>query len=573
MHDAPHSDSYRVLVLGLDGGTFDLLLPWAADGHLPALARLLAEGAHSPLKSTIPPITPCAWSSFMTGMNPGKHGLFDFVEMLPDGRSFRFTNAASRRGETLWGRLSRAGRRVGVVNVPMTYPPETVNGYLISGLDTPHQHSRYTYPAGLRDELQSQGIDYHIDIQHLGDMRSDRMRTRRLEELCTVESHRTQALRYLAGRYPADFTMVVYTATDQVQHHFWHFMSPQHDKHDPRGAARFGHAIRDVYVHVDRLIASLLAGQDEQTVVIVMSDHGFGPTTNVRLRLNQALEQAGLLAFRREGRWKRTLRAMAGRGDGLLRSMLSHNVKRLLAGTFPKLRTWFEDLDEARIDWDHTTAYANEAYRSCPAVWLNRRAGPGGEVLSAEQIEGRLQAVENALRAIKDPQTGRPLVGNVYRTRDLYHGPLVDHAPDLILSWWEDAFLLEQSVPGGPRDSIVSHSTTPIEGGVEFAGSHRLEGVFMIAGGPARRNFAFSEACITDVAPTILYLMGLPIPADMDGRPLLAALDPDFVARHPPRHEEKSAAEPPQTAPTEAGFTEAEADLIAQRLRSMGYIE
>src|SRR5262245_26837685 len=116
---AMSSSEYSVIVIGLDGATFDLILPWVEEGHLPCLGRLLREGAHSPLRSTIPPITPCAWSSFMTGKNPGKHGLFDFIEPAPGRRAFSFTNASSRAGATLWGYLSRLGRKVGV---PMTYP-------------------------------------------------------------------------------------------------------------------------------------------------------------------------------------------------------------------------------------------------------------------------------------------------------------------------------------------------------------------------------------------------------------------------------------------------------------------
>jgi len=567
-------DSYRVLVLGLDGATFDLMLPWIEQGLLPNLAKLVRQGAHSPLESTFPPITPCAWSSFMTGKNPGKHGLFDFVEMLPDGRGFRFTNASSRHGETLWGHLSRKGRTVGVVNVPMTYPPEPVSGYLISGLDTPHDRCRYAYPQGLKQELHKQGIDYQIDIQHLGDMRTDRLRDRRLQEMCEVETGRTRAVQYLARRYPSDFTMLVHTATDQVQHHFWHFMDPDHDKYDARGTDRYRHAIRNVYIHVDQLIGSLLEAIDSETVVIIMSDHGCGPTSDIRVRVNQALEGAGLLAFRREGRAGRGLRKMAALADRLLRSNLSDRTKRRLAGMLPGLRVWFENLDEANIDWTRTTAYANEAYRSSPAIWINRqRIASEKTTGDNDPLEKSLQAAEDAITSLKDPRTGRRVVSHVYRTRDLYHGPFAVRAPDLLLSWWEDGFLLEQSVPGGPGESTVGHSREPIQGGVEFAGSHRMNGVFVIAGGPVRQGHAFRDAKITDIAPTILYMMGIPIPREMDGRPLLEAFEPRFVADRPPSYEQDEPSDRADTPNRVDTFSKEEEDLIAQRLRSMGYIE
>lgn len=228
------ADKYSVLILGLDGATFDLMLPWIKEGHLPCLGRLVEKGAFSPLRSTIPPITPCAWSSFMTGKNPGKHGLFDFVEPLPDRHGFRFTNASARKGESVWGILSRRGHRVGVLNVPMTYPPEQLNGYCISGLDAPDEQCPYIFPDGLREEFKKEAIDYHLDIRHVGNMRSDARRDRILRDSCAIEAMRTQALRYLSKQYPADFRMLVYTVTDQVQHHFWHYMDAGHDKHDAR---------------------------------------------------------------------------------------------------------------------------------------------------------------------------------------------------------------------------------------------------------------------------------------------------------------------------------------------------
>src|SRR4051794_3200949 len=346
-----------ILIVGLDGATFDLMLPWIHEGRLPNLARLLSDGAWSRLESTIPPITPCAWSSFITGKNPGKHGLFDFVEPERDGRGFRFTNASFRDGESLWACLSRHGRRSGVVNVPMTYPPEPVNGFLISGLDTPHEHSPFMHPTEIRQVLKDAGIRYRIDQQHLGNMRTTKRRRQQLLDIFEGESARTAAFRHLSKLRPCDFRMIVYGATDQVQHHFWHFMDETHDKHDPEGAKEFRNAIRDTYKHIDVQLGQLLEECDDDTVVIIMSDHGFGPMSNVRVRLNQVLRDAGLLKFiepTARGRWRQ---ALASTIDRVLRSSLSSDTKRTIAGLFPRLRVWFENLDEAKIDWDSTSAH------------------------------------------------------------------------------------------------------------------------------------------------------------------------------------------------------------------------
>lgn len=558
-----------VLVVGLDGATFDLMLPWIDEGLLPNLGSLLARGAWSRLESTIPPITPCAWSSFITGKNPGKHGLFDFVEPEPNGHGFRFTNASFRDGESLWACLSRHGRRVGVVNVPMTYPPEPVNGFLISGLDTPHEHSPFMHPVEVRQSLKEAGIRYRIDQQHLGNMRTNARRRQQLREIFEGESARTAAIKHLSAQRRCDFRMIVYGATDQVQHHFWHYMDATHDKHDPEGAKEFRNAIRDTYQHIDVQLGELLAECDDNTVVIIMSDHGFGPMSNVRVRLNQVLRDAGLLKFAASsapGKFKQVVAAVA---DRLVRSTLSSDAKRTIAGLFPKLRVWFENLDEAPIDWTATHAHVNEAYRSSPAVWLRRSDGS----FNGEHTE-LLEQAEDALYNLVDPATGEQLISNCYRARDIYNGPHADKAPDILPSWWEDGFLLEQSVPGQNRSPNVERCKAPLQGGVEFAASHRLDGVLMMCGGPIRSGFEFTDAKIIDVAPTVLYLMGLPVPADMDGRVLTEAIDEEFIEANPMQYENlDDGVRDEADEDNRHGFTEAESDLIARRLQALGYIQ
>lgn len=558
--------NYSVLIIGLDGATFDLMLPWIEEGHLPNLARLLRGGIWGPLESTIPPITPCAWSSFMTGKNPGKHGLFDFVEPNRDGRGFQFTNASFRDGETLWACLSRHGRRVGVVNVPMTYPPEPVNGFLISGLDTPHEQSQFMYPIEIRHELIEAGIHYRIDQQHLGNMRSAARRRQQLRNIAEAESARTAAFRHLSQDRPADFRMIVYGATDQVQHHFWHFMDPSHDKYDPAGE-EFRDAIRDTYIHIDKQLGLLLEECDEDTVVIIMSDHGFGPTSSVRVRLNQVLHDAGLLKFQDQKLGGVITQKFAAWTDKVLRSTLSSDAKRTIAGLFPRLRVWFENLDEARIDWTQTAAFVNEAYRSSPSVWLNGAMTNG----NGESAELR-QSVEKVLTSLVDPITGKRVIGRCYRPDEIYDGPHTERAPSILPSWWEDGFLLEQSDPRHDGRPNVERSSAPLQGGVEFAGSHRLDGVLIASGGPIRRGSAPVNARIIDIAPTVLHLMGVPIPSDMDGRVLSEVLDKDFVESNPIEWEQTETQADSEVPEDVHAFTEQESELIARRLQALGYI-
>ena len=562
----------KVLVIGLDGATFDLMLPWIDEGLLPNLAKLKAEGAWSRLESTTPPITPCAWSSFMTGMNPGKHGLFDFVEPIDGEHGFQFTNASSRRAPSLWKILSENDKRVGVVNVPMTFPPEEVKGYMLSGLDTPHEQSEYSYPAELREELQAQGIQYRVDLRHLGDMKSDRLRDRRLADMHEMEAIRTSAVKYLRKTQPADFNMVVYIATDQVQHHFWHYMDQNHDKYDAKGAAKYQHAIRDTYVHIDGLIGELLEDIDDDTVVVIMSDHGFGPVKNTRLRLNQLFAEKNLLTFSEETHTGRRFRRVIGKVEQMLRSTLPPGLKARLAALVPKLRVWVESADSARVEWPQTSAYANEVYRMSPAVWLNRAdRTEDGTLVSDEDVDLALDQVEEVLEQLEDPQTGERAISSIVRTRDLYHGPYTKDAPDLLVSWWLDGFLLEKSSPKHPGE-VVEHCQAPVSGGVEFTGGHQLDGVFMIWGAPIRSGHAFQGAQIIDVAPTILYLMGQPIPEDMDGEVLSTAIKDEYLESHELRFGDGVLEDHAETRPQEAMSTD-DQKLVAERLQALGYLD
>jgi predicted AlkP superfamily phosphohydrolase/phosphomutase len=398
-------------------------------------------------------------------------------------------------------------------------------------------------------------------------MRTDERRRQQLRVIFQAEAARTAAFLQLSGSRPCDFRMIVYGATDQVQHHFWHFMDPRHDKHDPLGAKEFEHAIRDTYVHIDQQLERILDDCGDDMIVIVMSDHGFGPTSNVRLRLNQVLHDAGLLQFAGTSGGRSVMRNFAGWLDALLRSTLSADTKRTLSGLFPRLRVWFENLDEAKVSWEQTAAYVNETFRSSPAVWIKNGVSQNGE------HDGRvLRQVEEVLASLRDPITGERVISNFYRPQEIYDGPHTDRAPNLLPSWWEDGFLLDQSVPGRDRPPNVERSTTPIRGGVEFAASHRLDGVFVASGGPIRTGAAITNARIIDVAPTVLYLMGLPIPSDMDGRVLTEALDEEFVASNPISWEDAGEGDGDELPQDVRAFSEHESELIAKRLQALGYI-
>ena len=246
----------KVLIIGIDGATPDLIIPWCKQGKLPNICGLMDTSIYGNLESTVPPITPAAWTSFLTGQNPGKHGIFDFMEREPHSYNFRYINSKARKSPSLWKILSNEGYKVGVLNVPMTYPPEEINGFLISGLDAPDEE-RAVFPEELFYDLEKNVGGFQLDIRHLGNMRNDIQRLAFLDEVKDVEEQRVRVLLYLQKKYQCDFLMIVFNATDQVQHHFWHYMDTSHPKYDPLGSEKFADAIYDIYNKVDELIGQL----------------------------------------------------------------------------------------------------------------------------------------------------------------------------------------------------------------------------------------------------------------------------------------------------------------------------
>lgn len=572
----------NVLIIGIDGATFDLIKPWVEEGTLPTFKRLLDEGVHGDLESVIPPITPPAWTTFMTGMNPGKHGLFNFIEHDPHNQSIRYTNASSRRAPTIWSLLGQTGRRVGVMNVPMTYPPEAVNGFCISGLDTPDESSRFVYPESLKQELERAVGRFYLDPRHLGYMTTDDKRDSVLQDLVKIENRRTEMAEYLITHHPTDVMMLVFTAADTVQHFFWQYMDPGHPFYDPRGAERYRDAIRDIHRMIDANIARLLARVPEDTVVMVVSDHGGGPVSKPVLRLNQCLEESGVLAYKRgwNGTGSRWLHRATRRLDDYLRGMLSPTQKAQLATMFPALRARWESAasSAALIDWEKTRAYCLEFLSFPSEIWINVEGkSPHGLVKPGAEYEAVVGSLTRRLYDLKDGETGRPLIRRVYRKEEVYHGPYLDLAPDLILSWWDDeAFQVHKSVPGSGQASLSDGATQTGASGASWSGTHRLQGVLIMKGGPMRRAAALSKAHISDVAPTILYLMGVPVPPEMDGSVLLEAFEQGFTGGRRVRYGTESA---PAHAVNgnghgpAAAYTAAESERIRERLKGLGYIE
>jgi predicted AlkP superfamily phosphohydrolase/phosphomutase len=559
----------RVLIIGLDGATFDLIQPWVDD--LPNLARLMDRGAWGPLRSTLPPATFPAWTSLMTGVNPGQHGVFDFTRRVPGTYRLEFINATYRRRPSVWQLLSQAGRRVGVMGLPATYPPERVNGFLISGFDSPVTTGidrSFVYPQELYDEIQRAVGPYEItgfQELHTGPGWHEAA----LGKLLHAARRRSEIAAYLMDSGAWDCFFVHFGESDTVAHHFWALHDPHSPRYDEVLAADLGHAIHTVYQALDQAVGELVtrAGADAspgELTVMVVSDHGAGGTGERVIHLNRWLAQQSWLCFapsspfRSAANWTKqigyalpaTLQEWAFRGP--LRHLLGPLESSARLGG---------------IDWARTRAFSEEV-NTFPGIWLNVRGreplgtvDPGGEY---EHLRGEILA---RLVEWRNPVTGEAVVARASRREQVYHGPAVKDAPDIVLEPALDqgyayTFLSSRGRPGQPFGRLAPTERLGAKGG-SMNGSHRPEGILILAGPSVQHGVRLTEAQITDVAPTLLHLLGLPLPANLDGRVLAEALVPGSEALLGP--------EAAGTAQVADPYSAEQAAVVRQRLRGLGY--
>jgi predicted AlkP superfamily phosphohydrolase/phosphomutase len=550
----------KVLVIGLDGVTFDLLGPWIEAGELPNLQKLMAQGASGKLRTTLPPISSSSWSSFLTGVNPGKHGLVDFVYPGTDSYKVSMVNATSRRTRALWNWLNDAGYKVGLLGIPTTYPTEPVDGFMISGFLAPGPESEWAYPSELKQELQAALGEFMLSPNER--YRSSRWLDRFLDDLTASVENRTQAALYLMRNKPWDVFAVVYWDTDMVQHETWRLLDPNHPRHEATEAAAQRERILDFHRKVDADVGRLLAEVDSDTLVVVMSDHGFGPVHSFFLT-NNWLASEGLLRFK-QSPWtaiKRLLfrlgftplgmfRIAKALGLGKLRQKVRFQQK---SGLLNKMFLSFDD-----VDWSRTRAFSIGSFGQ---VYVNL-AGvrPEGIVQPGQEYEDLKQEIVQAALALRDPRSGEPLVDRVLRREEIYSGPYIDRTPDLIVQtrgWEYMAF--------GHADFGSNRLVEPITG---LSGHHRPDGVLILSGAGVKQDARLEGANIMDLTPTILHVLGVDVPQDLDGRVLSEAFVDSSPLARPVAH---SQANVYKDGDSEPDLSDEEMEEVQEKLRGWGY--
>lgn len=537
----------QVLIVGLDGATWDLFAPWAEAGRLPALAALMRRGTWGRLRSTVPPLTLPAWSSFMTGKNPGAHGVYGF-RRLPWNRydGAGLANARDLRATTIWDVAAAAGRRVGVINVPPSYPLRAIaGGYVVGCMLTPPGQP-FTEPADVARELGEYGIDIPPP-KNLRRADAD-YRTRALaylEGMTRQTRLRADAtLRMMAAR-PTDALCVVFYAPDRVQHYFWEYVDPARTGPPPDEPA-IRDALLAVYEELDRGLGRLVDAIGPDTAIVLLSDHGFGPKPERSVRINRWLADHGHL--RRRPFW----------------TMRRRVVRRL----FPEpWRSRYDTTDFILVDRARSHAWAETIFTGTAGVWLNVRGRyPDGCVEPGDRYDSIREEIRRGLAELQD-ERGRSVFAHVRRREEVYSGPFVGEAPDLVVECAPEYGVLFESLR---RELRVPELFGPFEE-LGYTGTHHADGIYLFAGGPFDARGRGGDEPIEAIAATVLYALGVPIPSDFEAAPCTGAVRAAHLRAQPPAHQA-----PLTTAGVGAGAGWQSGDdeaQVAEHLRALGYLE
>jgi predicted AlkP superfamily phosphohydrolase/phosphomutase len=457
--------SGRVAVIGLDCAEPRLVFDrWREE--LPNLSRLMAAGTWGPLRSVDPPITVPAWSCMMSGRDPGELGIYGFRNRSKhDYTSLSVADSSAVQVDRLWDHFSRAGKHVIVVGVPQTSPPVPVNGELVSCfLTADPRKDPYTYPAALRAEIESIVGSYRVDVRNY---RSDD-RDRILAEIYEMTEQRFTICRHLLDTRPWDFFMMVEIGLDRMHHAFWRFLDPEHPRHEPEH--RYRDAIRNYYIYLDEEIGDLLERFDDDTTVLVVSDHGARPMQGA-ICVNEWLAQEGYLVLEQP----------------------------------PQGPTSFAD---ARVDWSKTRAWGEGGYycRLC----LNVAGREPQGIVSSSEYEQLLDELADRLQRLPGPD-GESIGTRTFRPQELWREQR-GIPPDLIVYFGDLGWRSNGSLGHG-RHWTYDNDTGPDDA------NHDRNGLCIVSG-PGVRAQRREDMAIYDIAPTILAQAGLPADDGMRGQVL-----------------------------------------------------
>lgn len=464
----------RVLIIGLDGATWDIINPLLKENKLPNLARLVNKGIIANLTSVLPIISSVAWTSFATGVNPGKHGIFGYQQCDRESYKTYITTSEDIHEKWFWEILSEHGKKVIIINVPGTYPPRKVNGILIAGEVAPDIS---VYPPELASWLKRKG--YKVEAKGYVVTPKDEF----IQDIYYTTEKRAEIALELMKREEWDLFLIVFTELDRIQHALWEDME--------RGDPKYGDEIFKYYQKLDEIVGEMVESVDKNTTIIVMSDHGFGRLKK-RVWIDVWLKENGFLKvkFSIKNLWNELLVKLSS----FLRKIgLSQPVRE----AFKKLGLGFILLKSPQIEVDieHSKAFTCGYYEG--PIWINKA------LLNQTEYQRVREKIIEGIKNLKDPESNKPIAKAVFTKEEIYDGEALENAPDILILSNED-----YSVVGGLGFSGI------FEPNLEEKATHRLNGILIVVDGEKK---PLPSASIMDIAPTVLHIFNISTDR-MDGK-------------------------------------------------------
>lgn len=542
----------KVWVIGIDGGTFDLCIPWMRAGLLPNMAQLAHEGINSELLSTIPPWTPPAWTSFLTGATPGEHGIFYFHQHLDDPRQFRLINGNERKAPALWEPLGESGISSAFINIPMTYPPpNSMRGILISGLDTP-VGGQYTHPQAYSAEIRRLiGRDL-VEPSIRKEVRSKDYKGL-LKKALGFFDDQAHILLHTIQSKQYQFVAIDFRSTDIIQHHFWHFMDASHPRYPGPTSPLYENAIYSVYKRVDEILGKIMSMMDEQTTLIILSDHGFGPESARTIYLNNFLSAHGWLRYKEaSGNTKSSV------SNGLAASILKpiwkylrhktpEQIRLIIEKNFPSIRArLLLPAEYNLIDWSKTQAYADEFQEN---IWINLKGRESIGIVDSSSYKKVKDEIIDSLGSLIDPLTSQPVFKKVCGREEIYYGDHIKYAGDIVITPNYSSFVqIRPSYMAKDREYLSTLTKEHLSESFAPPGVHRPNGMLIVNGADINR---FSRLASPSHLPHIDQIAG----------PILAAF-----GISPKVQGDKLFKMGPPTS-------QSDDETVMDRLKGLGYIE
>lgn len=545
----------KVFLLGIDGATWKVMDRFMADGLMPHVDEITRRGTRGVLNSTIPYLTPVAWSSLLTGAKPGKHCVFGYNVM--ENREGMIIGLLANRSKikmpTVMDIFSQLGRKVISVNMPMSYPPQPHDGTILTGLMTPSKESAFYYPPNLLEELKSNGIDYKIDINIARDVEGDLEHRIQLyladgaerffKDLRDVTDEREKAVRYLMESRDWDLFQVNFISMDRIQHYLWNHIWEQGPE---SGALK---RIKEHFTYLDSLIGSIYSAIKDEAILILCSDHGFG---DYKGNFYPAvwLKQQGYYVERDNDLTPGLLVKRLLKSLGISKKVL-HVLERSEKSVAKKLIY----VGTSNVSWRKTRAYVY----STSGIRINVKGRDQfGIVEPGREYEDLRDEITRGLMDITDDQ-GRKVMKAVYRVENLYGVSDLQEAPDLLFEFRDERFYTTYYA--------ITESSVFLDKGYRWRqGDHRREGVVAIAGkgvAPGRTIVADIE----DILPTIMFIQDLPLSDDFDGKIIREAFTDDFISERKQQDQRFF-----ERGEVETSETDQEGDEVIDRLKGLGYI-